>query len=160
MQHDIRISTAADFNGVDALLKRSYPVLLKPDYPAEVLAQALPLMTNAQPDLLACGTFYVVECKGQIVAAGGWTPDRKVATRGHIRHVMTDHRMPRTGLGRLVVSKCLETARAAGIEVMECWSTRTAERFYQAMGFRSVSRFDVMLPGEVPFPSIRMEQVL
>ena len=57
----IRPSTLSDLAAVDALLARTYPKLLKADYPPSVLVTALPLISRAQPKLLTCGTYYVVE---------------------------------------------------------------------------------------------------
>ena len=43
---------------------------------------------------------------------------------------------------------------------MECWSTRTAERFNQAVGFRTLGPLDVRMGDQVSFPAIRMERTL
>ncbi len=102
----IRPTTAADLAAVDALLARSYPKLLKADYPASVLVTALPVIARAQPKLITCGTYYVVQEDGQILGAGGWTPDKDVTDLGHIRHVVTDDRALRRGVGRRLMAWC------------------------------------------------------
>ena len=92
----VRTARSGDLAAVDAVLARAYPRLLKPDYPPSVLVTALPLISRAQPSLLASGTYYVAEDDaGQIVGAGGWTKDRASSELGHIRHVVTDDRMTR-----------------------------------------------------------------
>ena len=76
----VRTARSGDLAAVDAVLARAYPRLLKPDYPPSVLVTALPLISRAQPSLLASGTYYVVEDDaGQVVGAGGWTKDRASA---------------------------------------------------------------------------------
>lgn len=152
----IRPTTKADLAVVDALLARSYPKLLKADYAPSVLVTALPIIARARPELLTCGTYYLVEQAGEVLGAGGWTPDRKESTLGHIRHVVTDDRALRRGVGRALMAQCFETAREAGITRMECWATLTAERFYQAVGFRTLGPLDVTLEGGIVFPSLRM----
>mmetsp|Transcript_27694 Transcript_27694/g.51519 ORF Transcript_27694/g.51519 Transcript_27694/m.51519 type:complete len:160 (+) Transcript_27694:143-622(+) len=152
----VRPSTLADLAAVDALLARSYPKLLKADYPPSVLVTALPLISRAQPDLLACGTYYVAEEDAAVLGAGGWTPDRKVPGLAHIRHVVTDDRALRRGVGRALMARCFDDARAAGRTRMECWATLTAEPFYQAQGFESLGPMNVPLRGGIDFPSIRM----
>lgn len=152
----IRPSTRADLAAVDALLARTYPKLLKADYPPSVLVTALPIISRARPELLVCGTYYVVEEDGAIVGAGGWTRDRKRAGVGHIRHVVTDDRALRRGVGRALMQHCFDVARGARVKRMECWATRTAEPFYAAVGFRSLGPMDVTLAGGIVFPSIRM----
>ncbi|WP_371810250.1 GNAT family N-acetyltransferase [Ruegeria sp. HKCCD8929] len=156
----VRPSTAADIAAVDALLARAYPKLLKHDYAPSVLVTALPLISRAQPALLTCGTYYVAEGDGAILGAGGWTRDRSLKELGHIRHVVTDDRAVRRGVGRAILSHILIQAGAAGITELECWSTFTAEPFYAAMGFRSEGPMEVALQPGISFPAIRMRQSL
>ena len=152
----IRPSTKADMAAVDALLARTYPKLLKADYPPSVLVTALPIISRARPELLTCGTYYVAEEDETVLGAGGWTADRKVQGRGHIRHVVTDDRALRRGIGRALMQRSFQDARAQGMVTMECWATLTAEPFYQAVGFVTVGPMDVQLAGGISFPSIRM----
>lgn len=157
----VRATTRDDLAAVDALLARSYPKLLKPDYPPSVLVTALPLISRAQPALLGSGTYYLVESGGRrILGAGGWTRDRHASEVGHIRHVVTDATDTRRGVGRMLLSHVLDQARAADIAQMECWSTFTAEPFYGAMGFETVGAIDVPLQPGITFPAIRMKQRL
>lgn len=152
----IRTATRSDLAAVDALLARSYPRLLKADYPPSVLVTALPLISKAQPRLLASGTYYVAELDGVIVGAGGWTRDRRRRDTGHIRHVVTDADHVRKGIGRALMRHILEQAARAGLRRMECWSTRTAVAFYAAMGFAEVGPMVVELAPGISFPAVRM----
>lgn len=156
----IRSATAIDRAAVDALLIRSYPVLLAADYAPHELAPALPLMTRARPELLESGTYYVVEDGGAVIGAGGWTRDAGDPMLGHIRHLVTDPRQLRAGVASWLMYHSFDAARAAGVRRMECWSTRTAERFYQAVGFRTLGPLDVRMGVQVSFPAIRMERAL
>ena len=156
----LRAATMADLSAVDALLARAYPRLIKKDYPPSVLVTALPVISRAQPALLKTGTYYVVLQGQDVVGAGGWTRDRKDTRLGHVRHVVSDDRLQRRGIGRLLLEHIFATAHQAGIREMECWSTRTAERFYNAMGFSTLGPLDVTLQGGITFPSIRMRRPL
>lgn len=156
MAIEIRTSTGADLGAVDALLARSYPKLLKADYPPSVLVTVLPLISRAQPGLLVCGTYYVAEEAGEILGAGGWTRDRKDPARGDIRHVVCDDRHLRRGIATALLQRCFETARDGGVVEMECWSTLTARGFYEAMGFEVQGPMDVELAGGIRFASLRM----
>ena len=100
MVFQIRPSRDSDLAAVDALLARSYPKLLKADYPPSVLVTALPIISRARPELVGCGSYYVAEEEGRIIGAGGWTRDGRRADLGHIRHVVTDDRAVRRGVGR------------------------------------------------------------
>ncbi|MEX0350537.1 MAG: GNAT family N-acetyltransferase [Paracoccaceae bacterium] len=152
----VRAAERADMAEVDALLARSYPRLLKPDYPPSVLVTALPIISRARPELFGCGTYFVADGAEAILGAGGWTRDHKQRGLGHIRHVVTDHRALRRGVGRAVLAHALSQAQASGIAEMECWSTRTAAPFYAAMGFQSEGSIQVPLQPGISFPAIRM----
>ena len=160
----VRPTTSADLALVDALLARSYPVLLKPDYPPSVLVTALPLISRARPELLTCGTYYLVEsAAGQVLGAGGWT--RATPTGGslrqgvaHIRHVVTDPAHTRKGVGRALMTRIVEAAQADGIHLLDCLSTRTAVPFYGAMGFEMRAETDIPLRPGITFPAIHMQR--
>jgi GNAT superfamily N-acetyltransferase len=162
----VRISTPADLAAIDALLARSYPVLLKPDYPPSVLVTALPLIARANPGLVASGRYYVAEdTAGTIVAAGGWSfsaPSGGGPRQGlvHIRHFVTDHRHQRRGFARSVMARILADAAAEGATEADCLATRTAVPFYQAMGFEPLGPVDVQLRPGIVFPSIQMRRRL
>lgn len=157
----VRIARPGDLAAVDAVLARAYPRLLKPDYPPSVLVTALPLISRAQPSLLASGTYFVAEEDGgQVVGAGGWTKDRSSAELGHIRHVVTDDRVTRQGVARAVMERVFDTARSKGIAHLLCFATRTAVPFYEAMGFATIGPMEMTLRPGIVFPAIRMERPL
>lgn len=74
----VRLAGRADLALVDALLARSYPALLKADYPPSVMVTAVPLIARANPGLVTSGHYYVVTDEtGRVVGAGGCTPGRR-----------------------------------------------------------------------------------
>lgn len=160
MSFSVRPSITADLPAVDALLARSYPKLLKADYAPSVLVTALPLISRARPELIGCGTYYVAEEDGQILGAGGWTLDRIRADKGHIRHVVTDDRALRRGVGRAILDLAMETARQSGVVELECASTLTAVPFYAAVGFECEHEMDISLAPGIHFPAVRMRKIL
>jgi len=160
MTYAIRPSEKRDIRAIDALLARTYPVLLKPDYAPSVMVTALPIISRARPELMTCGTYYVAETQdGQIVGAGGWTPSLTQRGWGDIRHVVTDLDHLRQGIARALMQRSCKDSAAAGVSHLECWSTRTAERFYKSVGFKTIGPMDVTLMGGVIFPAIRMQRL-
>ena len=157
----LRPARPADIAAIDTLLARSYPRLLRADYPASVLVTALPRIVRAQPALIASGTYFVIEEDGAIRAAGGWTRaapgrGRSAAGTGNIRHVATDPDQLRRGLASRLMDHVVATARAAGMARLDCLSTRTARPFYAARGFREIGPTEVSLGPGIVFPAIRM----
>ena len=136
--HTLRAATSGDDEIVTALLEASYPRLLATDYDPRLLARALPLMTKANPQLLASGTYYLVETRvGSAVGCGGWTleaPGGGASRRGvgHIRHFAIHADWTRQGIGKALLRHCIEEARALGIRKLECLSTLTAIALYES----------------------------
>ena len=155
----------ADIAAVDALLARAYPRLLKADYPPSVLVTALPRISRAQPGLVTCGSYYVVEEAGYIIGAGGWTRavpggGQMQPLLGNVRHVVTDDRAVRRGVGRALMTHVFTMARASGITRLDCLSTRTAVPFYAAMGFVVQGPVTISLAPGIDFPAVAMSCVL
>lgn len=166
----LRRATPDDLGGLDTLLSRSYPRLLKADYPPSVLVTALPLIVRAQPALLASGRYFVaVDTRdGHLVGGGGYSlappaPEgvahgpREERT-GHIRHVVSDPDRLRQGVGRALMSCVTTAAGAEGVTDFDCLSTRTAVPFYAALGFTVVGPVTVPLAPGIAFPAIRMRR--
>jgi GNAT superfamily N-acetyltransferase len=158
----LRPARPDDLAAVDALLARSYPRLLAPDYPPSVLVTALPLISRARPELLASGTYWVaLDAAGAILGAGGWTAGAPDGTGmrpavGHVRHVVTDAGRVRQGIGRALMGRAMVQAAEAGVRRLDCLSTRTAVPFYAALGFAALGPVEVALRPGIGFPAVRM----
>ena len=152
----IRAASRADIGALDALYAGSYRKMLAADYPPSVLVTALPLITTAQPALIASGTYFVAEAAttGELIGAGGWTS--RQAGLGDVRHVVTDARYVRRGVASGLFARIFETAQGAGITRMACNATRTAVPFYQAMGFAVLGPIEVELRPGILFPAVQM----
>jgi GNAT superfamily N-acetyltransferase len=121
----LRVAMPADAAAVASVLRPSYAELMAVAYPPDLLARALPLITRANSELLASGTYYLVlSDEGDAAGCGGWTPHPPGASepdprRAHIRHFATHPAFLRRGVGRLLYSRCEADARAAGFTVFE-----------------------------------------
>ena len=161
----LRLAGPGDLAAVDRLLSRSYPALLRADYPPSVLVTAVPLIARAQPALLASGSYFLAERGGAVLAAGGWTkgaPGGRPGSRGtgHVRHVATDPDHLRQGIGRALMETVMEHARGAGMARLECLSTRTAVPFYAALGFEARGEVEIALRPGIGFPAVAMVAAL
>lgn len=158
----IRSACAEDFGTVDLLLRRSYPLLLKRDYAPSVMVTALPRIARANMRLLRSGSYYLaINGEGRVLAAGGWSWRSPMggpgaAGLGHIRHVVTDYRFARRGLGTVLMEHILETAGGEGVTRFDCLSTLTAEPFYSSLGFRRLGDVELSLAPGIRFPAVQM----
>lgn len=144
----------------------SYGTLLKGFYDADILANAVPYMSKAQPALLTSGTYYIIKSGAIAGACGGWTnavpgglgrPDRTIA---HIRHVATHPDHLRKGLARKLMEQCFFDAKAAGALQFSCFSSLAAVTFYESVGFSTVQEKSVDFTADISFPMMEMKLIL
>jgi GNAT superfamily N-acetyltransferase len=161
----VRPATVEDIPSLNDVLFRAFDALLRDDYPPEVLERAVPMMGRARPELVASGTYFVaVDAEGNIVGAGGWTAEdpatgRAEAGVGHIRHFAVDPAAARRGVAKAIMAKVLGAAAAAGFKRLECYSTRSARKFYEATGFEVAGpEVEVNLGEGIAFSSVPMRR--
>jgi N-acetylglutamate synthase-like GNAT family acetyltransferase len=168
IEWNVRPASATDKEGVHRLLQTSYSALLPKDYDEDVLTKALPMITGAQPQLLTCPTWYVVEhpTTGEIVGCGGWTrhPPRSSGRpeneSPHLRHFATDPAYTRQGIARAIWERTWKdiSEMVGPTTTLEVFSTLTAESFYAAVGFVPIERKEIPLREDCMFPSILMKR--
>jgi N-acetylglutamate synthase-like GNAT family acetyltransferase len=162
----IRVAQLTDADAISTLLGACYSKLLAACYDEDVLTRALPHFTKANPVLLVCGTYYVVESDaGRIVGCGGWTPEKPltkdiVEGEAHVRHFATDPAEIRRGIGGTLLAHCIDEARRNSVHTLHCYSTFYAERFYQAAGFTTIKSIGLELSPGVTLPSLWMVRKL
>jgi N-acetylglutamate synthase-like GNAT family acetyltransferase len=165
-EHSIRVATLNDAAAVEALLQVCYPPLMERAYDMRVLAQALSVMTTANPMLLSSGTFYLAgTIDGSVIGCGGWTPGRPDTGHieqhvGHLRHFGTHPAWIKRGIGKAIFQRCVVSGGTAGITTFEVYSSLNAEPFYQALGFRPLRHLSLELSPGIVLPTILMRRVL
>jgi GNAT superfamily N-acetyltransferase len=156
----VRPATPDDAHRVGAILAASYPELMAPAYPPELLARALPRIVRPNPVLLESGTYYLAELDGEPAGCGGWShrpPEADLRQPGtaHIRHFATHPGRIGRGVGRAIYDRCEADAAAAGFARFVCYASLNGEPFYAALGFRRVRLFEAPM-GDLLFPSVLM----
>ncbi|BDW90370.1 GNAT family N-acetyltransferase [Thalassospira tepidiphila] len=161
----LHIATLDDAPAIRALFARSYATFLADDYASEMLERAMPFLTFAKPELLSSGTYYIARTEaGDIVGAGGWTAVRPGSQEGdvqpglaHVRHFAVDPDHARKGIASMLFDRCVSDAKASeNVTRFECYSTLTARRFYESLGFRVIGDFDAPFAPDFRFPSLHM----
>jgi GNAT superfamily N-acetyltransferase len=170
----IRCATPADVPAVAALIDCSARALQASDYSAEQIDGALGTVFGVDTQLIADGTYFVVETGANVLAGcGGWSkrktlfgsdhgPGRETAlldpTRenARIRAFFVHPDWARRGVGSLVLETCENAAVEAGFRGFELGATLTGERLYSARGYIPMERIEVPLANGVSIPVIRM----
>lgn len=153
-----------DAEQLGELIYKSYSELMKSHYDSSLLDRALPLITQANMQLINSGKFYVmVSNNGKFLACGGWSveaPEGGYSTGGvgHLRHFATLPEYLRKGMARAIYNVCHDEAVEMGIGVFECFSSVNAEDFYRSVGFATIETKAIPLPGNVAFPCIHMKK--
>jgi GNAT superfamily N-acetyltransferase len=126
--------------------------------------------------LIADGTYFVVESGDDIAGCGGWsrratlyggnqTPGRDAnlldptVDPARVRAMYTHPAYARQGVGRLILSLCEAAAASEGFTRLELMSTLSGEPLYTAYGFRPLERLEDAIGG-APVPLVRMEKAI
>jgi GNAT superfamily N-acetyltransferase len=174
----IRPATPADIPALNALIARSAEVLSAGFYtPAQTAALTRDVF-GVDSQLVADGTYFVVENDGAAVACGGWSrrstrfggdvmkktaPDRLLDPRmepAKIRAFFVDPPAARRGVGSALLQHCVDAAAAAGFTQLELVATMPGVPLYLSRGFVLADRFDLSLPGGVTAPMALMQRAI
>lgn len=158
----LRAAIPADIPVLEALIARSAMGLGTGFYtPAQTAALAREVF-GVDSQLVADGTYFVLEADGAALACGGWSrrsttfggdkmksvPDRLLdpATEAaKIRAFFVDPAMARRGCGSVLMRHCSAAAAAAGFTQLELVATMPGVPLYLAHGFAVVERFELAL---------------
>jgi N-acetylglutamate synthase-like GNAT family acetyltransferase len=145
----IRSARQDDIPAIEALIERSVHGLMAGHLSPAQRQVALGTVLGVDRQLIADGTYYVVEDAGAVVGAGGWSrratlygvpagqpraldPAREPA---RIRAMFIDPAWARRGLGRAILERAEADARAAGFASVELMATPTGIEFYARNGY-------------------------
>ena len=171
----LRTAERSDIPVLQDLIACSARALSVGFYTPEQAEAALRCVFGVDTQLLADGTYFLIEEDERIVACGGWSRRRTLfggdqaksgpdplldpATEpARIRAFFVHPGRARRGLGRRLLETCVEAAHEAGFRTLELVSTLPGEPLYRACGFTDVERFTLDLPGGVRLPVVRMRR--
>jgi GNAT superfamily N-acetyltransferase len=171
----LRIARPEDAVAVDALMKESGAALFPAFYDERQTASAVRYVAQADPLLLADGTYFVLEADGQLVACGGWSRrDRLYTGSGEleddgrlldpatepakVRAMFVRADWTRRGLGRRILDECERAARAEGFRRLSLLATLPGVPLYAACGFEPTDEVEVALEDGVPLACVAMEK--
>ena len=167
-----RLALREDIPALKLLMAASIRELLLDFLAPEVVEASFDVM-GLDTQLIDDGTYFVVECAGEIAGCGGWSrratlfggdhaakrdaallDPRKDAAR--VRAMYTSPSFVRRGVGRLVLGLCEQAAAAGDFVRAELAATLAGEPLYRACGYREIERFEADTRSGVRVPLIRM----
>jgi GNAT superfamily N-acetyltransferase len=172
-----RRATPADLDALRAVMALAIAELQR-DFltPAQIAASHAVMGLDTQ--LIADGTYFIVEEDGRIAGCGGWShratlyggdhskdlrdpaPLDPAVDAARIRAMYTHPGFARRGVGRLVMTLCEDAARTAGFRRAEMMATLSGEPLYRACGYEPIERVGAPGPNGVTVPLIRMGKPL
>ena len=172
-----RLATPADLEALRAVMALAIAELQKGFLSPEQIAASNAVM-GLDTQLIADGTYFIVEEDGRIAGCGGWSHRATLYGGDHskdlrdpasldpavdaarIRAMYTHPDFARRGVGRLVMTLCEDAARAAGFARAEMMATLSGEPLYRACGYTPIERIEAPGPDGVAVPLIRMGKTL
>lgn len=162
MSHVLRLASLADRPALKELIELSARELGRPDYRPEQIEAALRGAFGVDTTLIEDRTCFVAELRmahgalppGTLVGCGSWSRRRTLfggdahtrrdsrpldpaVDAARIRAFFVHPRYARRGVGRELLERCEQAARAAGFSRFELMGTLPGVRLYEALGYRS-----------------------
>jgi len=166
-----------DVLALDELIPLSVRSLQAEHYSPAQMEAALGPVFGVDRQLIADGTYFVVEEAGRIVGCGGWS--RRMAVFGgdrartgadepidpsrdpaRIRAFFVHPDFARRGIGRAILTACEEAILEAGFQSAELVATLAGEPLYAAFAYEAVERYEVPMSGGLKLPVVRMRRRL
>lgn len=172
-----RLATPADLDALRAVMALAIAELQRGFLTPDQIAASNAVM-GLDTQLIADGTYFIVEADGAIAGCGGWShratlyggdhskdlrdpaPLDPTIDAARIRAMYTHPAFARRGVGRLVMQLCEDAARAAGFARAEMMATLSGEPLYRACGYTLIERVEAPGPRGVTVPLIRMGKPL
>ncbi len=176
----LRKAVAADVPVLTTLIEASVRGLQAQDYSPSQIESALASVYGVDSQLIADGTYFIVEAKtagGVIVACGGWSK-RKTLYGGDVWKAREDSLLDpltdaakiraffvhpdwvRRGIGTLLLDACEQAAMSEGFRRFEMGATLSGVPLYRARGYVSLENLGVPLANGESLPIVRMEKRL
>ena len=176
MSLTLRLTVPEDLPALRDLMNAAIGELLKPFLPPDGVAASFDIM-GLDSQLVADGTYFVVEDDGALAGCGGWSrratlfggdhsagrdaamldPSRDAA---RVRAMYTHPDHVRKGVGRMILKACERAAAGEGFSRCELAATLAGEPLYRACGYVEIERFSAPTSSWVDVPLVRMGKAL
>jgi GNAT superfamily N-acetyltransferase len=177
MSWQLRQAVATDAKAIQALIGRSIRALGAADYSAEQIEGALRGAFGLDSQLIADGTYFVIERDGLLIGCGGWSYRRTLfggdagaerdagvldprTDAAKIRAFFVDPGAARSGIGSALLAHCEAEARRHGFQRVEMMATLPGLRLYEARGYVAGVRVQYPLAAGLSIEFVPMSKSL
>ncbi|HYW50573.1 MAG TPA: GNAT family N-acetyltransferase [Gemmatimonadaceae bacterium] len=173
----LRLATPADVPAITALIRDSVRGLSDGLYSDAEIEESLVTVFGVDSQLLADGTYFVIEDDIGLAASGGWSrratvyggdqakrepdvPLDPARDAARIRAFYVSPRCARRGLARRLYQACESAAVAAGFTRFLLGSTLPGIPLYESLGFHQLERADYPMRFGLSLGIMRMERTI
>ncbi|HEX7419255.1 MAG TPA: GNAT family N-acetyltransferase [Thermoanaerobaculia bacterium] len=173
----IRKAERRDIPEIERVMRESIAGISVRTYDERQVDSALQFIAHLDRDLVNDGTYFVVEDEGEIAGCGGWSRRARLyagsgsasddsrmldpkTEAARIRAMFVHPRFERRGIGRMILTRCEDDARATGFQRIELMAMLSGEAMYAACGYRPVEDVPAKLEDGTPFPLTKMEKTV
>jgi GNAT superfamily N-acetyltransferase len=169
----IRLAGANDREGLERLIASSARALSRELYTEQEIEAAISYVFGVDSELVADGTYFVVERDGKCIACGGWSRRRTLFGGDRCAGRESGYLDPRTepakiraffvhpdharqGIGTALLIHCETEAKKHGFSTLELMATLPGARFYRRLGYQgeTIVQFDTPA-GPIRFVQMR-----
>ncbi|ATC31269.1 N-acetyltransferase [Caulobacter vibrioides] len=168
----LRLAHPDDMPVLSTLMDRAIGELLQDFLPPEGVKASYEIM-GLDTQLIADGTYFVVEDGAAIAGCGGWSRRATLFGGDHsagrdaalldpktdaarVRAMYTHPDHIRKGVGRIILDACEAAARAEGFGSVEMAATMGGVPLYRACGYHDIEPFEAVTSTGYRVPLIRM----
>ncbi len=168
----LRLARSQDMPTLSALMGRAIGELLLAFLPPEGVKASYEVM-GLDTQLIADGTYFVVEDGEEIAGCGGWSRRATLFGGDHsagrdaalldpatdaarVRAMYTHPDHTRKGVGRMILDACEAAARAEGFRRVEMAATLGGAPLYRACGYDVIEPFEAETSSGYRVPLLRM----
>jgi GNAT superfamily N-acetyltransferase len=175
MNFTLRQAAVADIPTLRELIDASVRGLQAMDYTPAQIEGALQTVYGVDTQLIADGTYFVVEAESVIVGCGGWSKHKTLfggdrwtgredswldprQDAAKVRAFFVHPNWVRRGIGSMILEACERAAAAAGFTRYEMGATLTGVSLYRARGYVPLQNLEVPLTNGESLAVVRMEK--
>jgi GNAT superfamily N-acetyltransferase len=169
----IRAASLDDVDAIRRLIDASVRLLSVGYYSNAEIESGLRFVFGPDTQLIADGTYFVMDASDGLAAAGGWSRRRTLyggdqfkeerdplldptTESAKIRAFFVHPAYARRGLATRLYAECERAARREGFRSFELGATLPGVPLYRALGFVEGERVDAVLPNGTTLPVVRM----
>ncbi len=173
----LRLARPEDTPALEELIRLSARGLSRDDYSDAEIETAIAYVFGVDSELVADGTYFVIEHNGKPVACGGWSRRRTLfggdqyqgrepgwldpaLDAAKIRAFFVHPDAARQGLGSQLLDACESAARTAGFAHMEMMATLPGVKLYRALGYAPAAPQVFTMPNGVALTFVPMAKAL